>query len=335
MNEHDRDQLTGLYTRHFLYGPQVRQALREQAPVSFIMADINGMKLINDVFGHERGNDAIRRAVRIIEGVCRKNTDLILRMGGDEFLVIVPYCDAACAAQIIERIRSCCEEGEECAEHSTLALGSETDDGRKTLDEMLVLADQAMYRNKLAGSTQARSYLERHIEAVLAASVYEPPDHTRRLLDMAKRMTAALSLSPDEAQRLSLLCRFHDMGKLAVPEEILCRQGPLSPEEEAVLRGHAEKGYNIARGSFHLTDIARAVLAHHERFDGTGYPLGLSGGDIPFITRTLSVLHAYDDLTQEMGASPAQALWLLKEQSGKAFDPGIVRAFEGICGDLL
>jgi HD-GYP domain-containing protein (c-di-GMP phosphodiesterase class II) len=173
--------------------------------------------------------------------------------------------------------------------------------------------------------------VEQCIEKALAASAFEPISHTKRLLVMAEKMAATLTLSPDESQRLYQLVRFHDMGKLVLPEMILFKQNR-NPEEELILRSHVEKGYNIARGSFHLTCVAQSILAHHENFNGRGYPLGLAGEDIPFLARVLRVMHAYDSLTAPIGLHKksmkhAAALAAIRRGAGKIFDPQIAQVF--------
>ena len=330
----ERDPLTGVYTRQLLSSATIRHAMYEY-PVSVVMGDINGLKLINDVLGHGAGNEAILRIVKILKKVFFGSTHYILRVGGDEFLILLPGCGREQTASYIHDVQTTCEAGHKDIGNTTLVLGSVTyngAEGERTIEELIELADADMYKKKLKESIRVKRAMERHIMQALRKSAFEPMEHTTRMVRLAGKLAPMLGMSQNELRQLKLLCWFHDMGKLSIPKEVTAQCRGCSAEADEVLRSHAEKGFNIARGTFRLIGIAPAILMHHENYNGSGYPLGFKGEHIPFLARILRVIHHYEDLTHPLvplaaSLSHSEALGLTASGSGVEFDPDIAAAF--------
>ncbi|MCL1913475.1 MAG: diguanylate cyclase [Eubacteriaceae bacterium] len=326
-----RDQLTGAFNRRYLQTQNLVKATSKY-PVSYIAGDLNGLKLVNDVFGHIKGDETIVNAVRLMNQACEGKKHKIIRMGGDEFLLIVAGCDGKCANSLTASIAALEQSGSDRVWQTTLSLGSATayskEDG---FEEMVQLADADMYANKSKDSRRVKMKIESKIDEFLYKSQFEPASHIVRLLALSSGMAKLLGLSKEETARMELLCKYHDMGKLAVPENLLFLDAKPSGKDLEQIRSHVEKGYNIAKQSYSLVTIALDILAHHENFDGTGYPQRLEGEDIPLNARVLRVIHTYDRLMHpepsgKKAASKQEARNFILAGSNKMFDPKVANA---------
>jgi HD-GYP domain-containing protein (c-di-GMP phosphodiesterase class II) len=160
---------------------------------------------------------------------------------------------------------------------------------------------------------------------------HETGQHTQRLRRLVMELGHAIGLTESQLDELSLLAALHDIGKIGIPDDILMKPGPLSAKEWKVMLKHAEIGFRIAQSFHALAHISDAILAHHERWDGTGYPQGLKSDRIPLIARILSIVDAYDVMTHgrsyQKPVSPGQALEELRAKAGTQFDPELVKIF--------
>ena len=327
------DYLTGLYNRAFFEEEKRRLDTQRQLPLSVIMGDINGLKLINDGFGHARGDSVLIEISGILQS-CGREEDIIARIGGDEFVILLPHTDSASAQLVCNRIYDSCREfaleGKEI--YLSISLGHATKTTTMELmDDVLIAADESMARQKLLDSRSAHSSIISSIKVIMFEKSQETEEHAERLIELSRSIGLAMSLSEDQLNELELLSTLHDIGKMSIPVSILSKREKLSNEEWSEMRKHPEVGFRIAQATSELLPIAKYILCHHERWDGKGYPQGLEGDNIPLLSRILAVADAYDAMTNDRAyraaISKKEAIGEIRKHSGTQFDPDIVKLF--------
>jgi diguanylate cyclase (GGDEF)-like protein/PAS domain S-box-containing protein len=331
------DKLTDLYNRAYFEKELERLDKEETFPVSFIIGDLNGLKLTNDVFGHMEGDRLLKKTAEILRGCCRQE-DIIARWGGDEFAVILPDAALDTAMDVCNRIKHACSIAEDAPIKLSVALGYAARENAYTSMNLVIKeAEDWMYRHKLVDSKSMRSCIISSLQKTLFERSYETEEHAERLLDISIRIGQALGLSDNEIDELHLLSLLHDIGKIAISDSILLKPGKLTAEEWKEMRKHSEAGYRIAESSQELLHIADYILSHHERWDGSGYPRGLAGGDIPRLARILAVADAYDVMTHtrpyKQALSHKEAVEEIIRCSGSQFDPEVVEVFLKVMSD--
>lgn len=329
------DHLTDLYNRRYIEEAKARLDTEENMPISIIIGDINGVRLINDAFGHAAGDALIVRTAKIIKDNSRKD-DIVARIGGDEFGVLMPKTDLESARQVMEGIRATCETYNSTINGKVfridLSLGCST---KTTVDEdietVIKDAEGHMNKRKLLKQRSFHSVILSSIKATMFERSQETEEHAERLADMTGTVGKHLELTRAELDELELLAMLHDIGKVGIEDRILNKPGKLTDEEWDEMKRHPEIGYRIAMSSPDLASIAEYILYHHERWDGKGYPHGLQGEDIPLLSRILAVADAYDAMTQDRTYREAmtkeEAITEIKENSGTQFDPNIAEIF--------
>jgi diguanylate cyclase (GGDEF)-like protein/PAS domain S-box-containing protein len=325
------DKLTGLYNRAYFEEEINRLDTERQLPISMIMGDVNGLKLINDAFGHQEGDKVLWQVAKILRESCRKE-DVIARWGGDEFTIFLPKTDYSVTSEVIDRIKIGCSEAGQGPVRFSIALGAGTKDNpSQNIQGILKEAEERMYRNKLLEGKSVRNSIISSLRRTLYEKSHETEEHTRRLQQLSLQFGLALGLADGEMNELALLATLHDIGKIAIPEGILLAPGNLSQEEWELIWKHPEVGYRIARSSPELAPIAEAILSHHEWWDGSGYPRGLEGENIPLISRIIAIVDAYDAMTQgrpyKKALSQQKTLQKLQEMGGSQFDPNLIAMF--------
>lgn len=327
-----RDSLTGLYNRNYFEVELNRLGAARQLPLAIIMGDLNGLKLVNDSYGHQEGDRLLREAAGILQASCRRE-DIICRWGGDEFAILLPNTTEAIAESICARIRDECDRrSADCLLPISIALGSAVRiDTQQSLSAVIKEAEDRMYRHKLLEGKSVRSFLLTSLQKSLESKTKETQAHTERLKENAVALGAAVGLSASDLDKLMLLVTMHDIGKIAVPDRILDKPGSLDEAEWKVIRKHCEQGYRIAQSTPDLAYVAEEILSHHEWYDGSGYPRGLQGQEIPLLARILSIIDAYDVMTNgrpyRQPVPPAAALAELVRCAGRQFDPELVAIF--------
>lgn len=327
------DTLTGLYNRAFFEEEMRRLSGSREYPVTIVVADMDGLKLINDTMGHLRGDELLQVCAKVLKRSLR-NYDVLARIGGDEFAVILPRADQAVAKKVIERINGFCEEYN--LEHNELplniSLGAATAE-RETmpLEDIYKKADDLMYRDKLERKNRVRTRTVDMLQAALSERDYIAYGHGERIAGLCMLMGEKLNLDDRQLIDMTLLAQVHDLGKVGVSDRILFKDSTLAAEEWEEMRQHSEKGYHIALSSPDLAEVADLILKHHEHWDGQGYPQRLQGKEIPLECRIFAVAEAFDVMTNERPYRKAvreeEAIRELKRCSGTQFDPEIVEIF--------
>jgi len=325
------DKLTGLFNRPYFDVELKRLNTERQLPISVIMGDVNGLKLVNDAFGHQEGDKLLARIAVILKESCRKE-DVIARLGGDEFAIFLPRTSYKITNGIVERIRTACSQASHDPVQLSIALGAVTkEDPNQDIQDVLKEAEERMYRSKLLESKSVRASIISSLRRTLFEKSHETEEHTHRIQQLALQIGRAFGLSDSELDDLALLATLHDIGKIAIPEGIIIKPGNLSPEEWELIWKHPEIGYRIAGSSPELAPIAEAILAHHEWWDGSGYPRGLKGEEIPLISRIISIVDAYDVMTHgrpyKEAVRPEESLEELQNKAGTQFDPSLTAMF--------
>jgi len=331
-----RDKLTGLYNRNFVEEEISRLDTKRQLPISIIVGDINGLKLINDAFGHSMGDKAIKRAADIMRKHFRKE-DIISRIGGDEFMIVLPKTSQKTAEEIVERIKkSKSNKSLDFIEISVSFGIASKDTEDKDILEVERKAEQNMYFKKLKESKQAKLAMITYLKNKLEEITCETKFHYERLKEICLLMAEEMGLSEMEKEELRLLCEFHDIGKVAISKQILEKKDRLNKEEWDDVKRHSEIGYNIVKEFRDTLAIDELILVHHERWDGKGYPGLLKDEQIPLIARIFAIADAYDAMVNEKPyksrMTKAQALKEIEEKAGSQFDPNIAKLFVSIMG---
>ena len=348
------DPLTGLGNHRHFHERLQRELLNaeEQArPLTLCLVDIDDFKRINDRFGHPSGDRVLSQiATRLRQG------GEAFRLGGDEFALLLADHDEStartAAESIVERISTVdFDHIGQVTVSAGLATFPVQGHGR---DELIRLADSAMYWAKEHGKNRVRLYRPDIVELAelkrfaagpdkaaryrAAASLAKAVDardtytgsHSERVAELAARVAVRLGLDAEQVELTRLAASLHDLGKLAIPEEMLKKAGTLTDSERLVLQRHPQIGFRML-DSLGVDLIAHLVLHHHERWDGAGYPDSLSGEQIPLGSRIIFVSDAYDAMTSDRRYRPRRssraALAELERCAGSQFDPGIVAAF--------
>ena len=348
------DPLTGLGNHRHFHERLQRELLNaeeQRTPVTLCFVDIDDFKNINDRYGHPSGD----RVLSQVAGRLRQGGEAF-RLGGDEFALLLADHDEgtalAAANSILQRIA---DVGFDHIGKVTVSAGLATfpvqGHGR---DELIRLADSALYWAKEHGKNRVRLYRPEVVELAelkrlaagpdkaaryrAAASLAKAVDardtytgsHSERVSDLAARVARRIGLNAEHVELTRLAGSLHDLGKLAIPEEILRKPGALTDSERLVLERHPQIGFRML-DSLGVDPVADLVLHHHERWDGAGYPDGLKGEQIPLGARIIFVTDAYDAMTSDRVYRPKRsadaALTELRRCAGTQFDPGIVAAF--------
>lgn len=325
------DPLTRLKNRDYMKMQFEVLGQQQESHYFIIMCDINGLKLTNDAFGHQEGDQMLIAVSNVLRRMCRP-IDMISRWPGDEFVIVLKDINQEGVCRLIRDITDEIEKIRDFHLNISVAMGyAESNEELKSPEEVLNLAENRMYRNKLMESTSSRNATIRSLARTLHEKSTETEAHTMRISQLSKALGSHLKLRKDQLDELELLSLLHDIGKIGIPEYILNKPAKLNNEEWEIIKTHPEIGYRIAKSTPVLEHIAEYILAHHEKFDGTGYPNGLKGKEIPYLGRIINVVDSFDVMTHSRSYKKASdlsyAISELKACSGTQFDPEIASAF--------
>lgn len=335
------DPMTSLYNRSYV-DKMIPQLWIDQTkfPLSILVIDLNGLKLTNDVFGHQVGDRFIQHAASIV-AQCSRKTDIAVRWGGDEFLLILPNTNEELVRHFIENIKSNCLKSKADPIQVSVAMGAVTvHHASIPFNDCLAKAEHEMYKQKMLESQSVRKQILSGLVQSLETSCYEIEGHVKRLIRMSKNFLGILGIPADSSMKnsLILLAQLHDIGKVAIPKEILAKKECLTADEWEIMKTHSEVGYRMAQ-SIGETEVAHAILAMHERWDGSGYPQGLIAEQIPLLSRILAILDTYDVITHDRvyknALTSKEALLEMERLSGLHFDPTLVDLFLDYHKDII
>ena len=353
-----RDSLTQLYNHRYFYerlDEEVKRCRRSHQMFSIIMCDLDNFKAINDLYGHLAGDEILRHLASVLRDRLR-STDIIARYGGDEFAILLPDTDKAGAASVARKIMTSIgstlyQPTPEISLLLTISTGiatypSDASSARELLDK----ADQELFRAKRMGGNQICIYgthpavepgasFQREIQNSFVYALAHAIDlkdrltyhHSNQVSRFAVEVAKRLNLPKEEIEKTRLAALLHDIGKIGIPDNILDKRDNLTEEEWAVMKRHPEIGAQLLKYIPGFEEIAPVVASTHEYYDGSGYPEGLKGEEIPISARIILVVDTYCAMRSRrpyMGpVSHAETVDYLRNQSGNRFDPKVVEAF--------
>lgn len=334
------DQLTGLYNRRF-YEEELRRLDTERNfPITLVMADVNGLKLTNDAFGHKAGDMLLEKIANILVRECRAD-EIIARIGGDEFVLLLPRTDEKEAEKIVKRINVAIAKGKTTKVILSISMGyAVKQNSSENMNEVFRKAEDYMYRHKLSESSSIRS---KTIDLIMN-SLYEKNHremlHSKRVSEICEAIANGMNFEKDDINQIRITGLMHDIGKIGINDNILNKVEKLNKDEWAEIKRHSEIGYRILSSVNEFSQIADYVLEHHERWDGKGYPKGLKGEEISIEARIIAVADSYDammsDRAYRKALSEEEAINEIRRCCGTQFDPDVAKVFvEKILGKVL
>lgn len=327
----NHDYLTGVYNRRYYEEALINIDRDENLPLSLVISDVNGLKLVNESFGHALGDELLKKVAGIIQAECR-NQDVVARLSGDEFIVLLPQTNEDQTAKIVKRMKFAALEQSVGNIDFSISFGYETKtESHQTIQEVLKNAEDNMYRHKLYESASIKN---RTIDLIMN-TLYEKSSremlHSQRVSEICEKIAAKMNFDQDDISQVKAAGLIHDIGKMGIDEKILNKPGGLNPDEWKKIQRHPEIGYRILSSSSEFSELARYVLEHQERWDGKGYPKQLMGEEISIQARIIGVADAFDAMTCDRayrkGLSVHEAVAEIKKCAGSQFDPEVANVF--------
>ena len=325
------DQLTGQFNRRYFEKKIIELQDRKYLPLSVIIGDVNNLKLINDAFGQDTGDFLLKETTRMIHKKLRTN-DSLSRIGGDEFAILLPNTDSKEGNLIIEKINKALEYIKINEIETSVSFGIATKDYsyQNTLG-ILRDAENDMYKNKLLENYNSKGNMIDTIMNTLYIKNKREKEHSERVSEYCTEMGKALKLKRIEINELKTVGLLHDIGKIALDESILNKEGNLTENEWMQMKSHVDFSFRILSSVNNLKLIAEYALSHHERWDGKGYPKGLKEEEIPYPSRIVNIIDSYDAMTSERtykkSKTKDEAIDEIIRNKGKQFDPELADIF--------
>jgi len=327
-----KDKLTGLYNRRFFEEELERLNVKRNYPLSIVFVDVNSLKLTNDAFGHNEGDKLLKQSADVFKKSFRED-DIIARVGGDEFVVILPKTDHETTVALIDRVTDNLKGKKIKNIQISLAMGSYTSTTMKLdINRAYSLAEEHMYQNKL---TMSKTVKENAINVILNALFRSDPSqktHALEVSELCEQMGKALDMDDSQINILKKAGYLHDIGKIVINKSILKKKTDLDEIEALEIKKHPETGYRILNNGYNLTTYATIVLDHHERWDGAGYPQKKRGKTISYEARIIAICDAFSSMTSINSyrtdkLNISQAIDEIVRKKGSQFDPELVDLF--------
>lgn len=323
------DELTGLWTRKYFEMELQKLIDAGVLPISVIILDINGLKVLNDAYGHHFGDKVLKKVGQILNSSCKK-CYYPARWGSDEMVILLPGATKEMVDEVMVGLEQRLRIGGEATYSITFGWAIET----KVLSEAKYLVQKAedqLYSNKILESNSSRSSLIETIIKTLHQKNPREEMHSHRVSAISEEIAKKLEFSTYEIKKVRMAGLLHDIGKISIDEAILNKPGRLTQNEWEAIIKHPEHGFKILSTSVDTLEIAKAILAHHERWDGMGYPKGIMEEEIPIMARIISVADTFDAMTSirsyKKATTEEAAIEEIKRCSGTQFDPIVVEAF--------
>ncbi len=325
------DQLTGLFNRRYFDELLLPLVSEENYPCSIVSADVNNLKLINDSFGHLKGDELLLSFASVLNNSIIADENIV-RVGGDEFTIILPRTSNEKATKLIDAIKEDCKNYKINGITLSVSFGISTITSNKTtVEDAIKQSEDLMYQNKMYEAPGRRAATIEVIRKTLAEKNPREQAHADRVGKICELFAIEYGMSEAEQQIVKTAGTLHDIGKIGISEDLLNKREGLTDEEYVEVRKHPDIGYRILQSAGNMKDIAEIVLAHHERWDGHGYPKGISGDTISVKARMVAIVDAYDAIintrTYRDGQSTEICISELRQCSGTQFDPTLVELF--------
>ncbi|MGI6787129.1 MAG: PAS domain S-box protein [Acholeplasmataceae bacterium] len=327
----NHDSLTGLPNRRYFDDKLKELDNPKNYPLVITMMDIDGLKLINDTYGHFVGDQAIKKVADMLTKFCLEPT-IVSRIGGDEFLILSPKATLETYKPKLDDLITKISQIKIKEIQLSLSFGTAVkNDQSMRIDDVITEAENHMYSNKVLRSQSSRNQAISAIFNSLKEKHDEERKHSDRVSRYCAMMGEKLNLSENERLELEFAGRMHDIGKITIPDHILNKPGKLTEDEWEIMKAHTTNGYQILRSADKYSKLAEYALTHHERIDGKGYPQGLKGDEIPLFSRIISICDAYEAMTSDRSYRKAftkeVAIEELKRCAGTQFDSKLVNVF--------
>ena len=325
------DTLTGVFNRRY-YEEEIKNIdVEKNYPLSIIVSDINGLKLVNDAFGHYAGDKLLISATEVFTHHARNN-DFIARLGGDEFAIIMPNTNHKEVENRVKDMIESCKNYNVKAVKLSVSFGFKTKvDSSVAFDEVYKSAEDSMYRMKLLDVPSMRSNTIDTIIRTLYETDQYSEEHSRSVSKICEAIAIKHHLPFQQINEIKMAGVLHDIGKIVISKKIINKNGELTKKEYDEIKSHSEIGFRILNSSTELRQLSTTVLSHHEHWDGKGYPQNLKGEQIPLLSRIISVADAFDAMTSDRTyrekISPSNAILEINRCSGTQFDPKVVKTF--------
>lgn len=329
------DALTGAKNRAYFEYMDRKLSEEGRFPIGVIMGDNNGLKLVNDTFGHSEGD---RLLIETVNAMRRASNGFgeVYRFGGDEFVILIPNASTELCEKIIEDINKECSQFKSEFFNISISLGFSLKlDKSMDVYSVLKVAEGDVYKHKLLKASSFKSSILSSLKLTLASKSDEKEDHNKRVAIHCMELAEKINMSISDCNELKIAAELHDIGIIGIKDEIINKKKRLTKDEYEEIKTHCERGYRIVKSLSYFDNIANSILHHHERWDGKGYPKALKGEEIPLFSRIISICDTFDVMTNERNYRQGtftveEALEEIKKCRGTQFDPKLVDAFVSI-----
>jgi len=323
------DALTGLYNRSYLDLNINNIDIAENYPISIIFGDLNGLKMTNDIYGHSSGDCFINKTAAILTKFSNPD-DTIYRIGGDEFIVVMCKTDSqrpnVYMKQVKDELAKCNIKAIKCS----ISMGCDTKfDNTKTFETTMDNAENNMYTEKTKEHKSDGITIINNIMNNLYERSPREKIHSETVGELCEKIAIAMKLSESDIKKAKDAGILHDIGKIVLKDDVLINNGILNEEDKDKIHQHSIIGYRVLTLFNNTLDLAEGIYGHHENFNGSGYPKGLQGNEIPLLSRIIAVAEAYDSYTNLLSDSRLnknEAVEKIKAFANIKYDPKVIDA---------